>query len=414
MRARRRTALLILAALQMILCFPGRAAAEGAEDEALRTVRQMSLEEKASMVFMVTPEALTGADVVTAAGEMTRTALEGCPVGGLIYFSQNLENPAQTTTMLQSLQEMAVEITGYPLILALDEEGGTVTRIAQNPQFGVENVGNMADLTYSEGAEGAFNAGASIGAYLKACGFNVDLAPVADVLTNPDNTLLQDRSFGRTGALVAMMDSAFLKGLKTAGIAGTLKHFPGHGGAAEDSHTGLAVNYAGREELRETEWLPYAQCIAEGAQIVMVGHIAVPEITGDMTPASLSGTLIDGVLRGEMGFDGLVITDALNMGAVTETYGSAAAAAEALRAGADMLLMPADFPAARQGVIDAVRSGSLPEERLNEAAARILRFRMGLLDQMKKEQIPAGTETVEESTSAEEEIVITEAETSEG
>ena len=349
----------------------------GPEEKAGQEILDdMTLEEKVCQLFMITPEALTGVETATKAGQATQDAYNKYPVGGIIYFSKNLKNPDQTRTMLANTQEYAKERTGIPVFLSVDEEGGQVARVGHNSAFGVEKIGNMSDVGASGDTQEAYRVGTVIGSYLKDLGFNMDAAPDTDVLTNPQNEVVKYRSFGSDPQLVADMAEAELKGLNEEGIIGMYKHFPGHGGTTADSHEGYVYVDDTLEELENSAFVPFKDGIANDIRVIMVSHIAAPNVTGDNTPATLSKKLTTDILRGELGFDGMVITDALDMGAITEQYGSANAAVEALNAGADMLLMPLDFQSAYKGVLDAVEDGTLTEERIDESVARILEVKL--------------------------------------
>lgn len=339
-------------------------------------VNSMTLEEKVCQLFMITPEALTGVGTVTQAGPSTQAALNQYPVGGIIYFSQNLQNPDQVRTMLANTRQYAEERTGFPVFLSVDEEGGQVARVGSNSAFGVEKIGNMSDVGSRGDTQEAYNVGKTIGAYLKDLGFNMDAAPDTDVLTNPENEVVKYRSFGSDPQLVTDMAASELKGLREQGIIGMYKHFPGHGGTTADSHEGYAYVEETLEELKNGALIPFQNGIDNGVQIIMVSHISCPNVTGDNTPATLSKMMITDILRNDMGFDGMVITDALNMGAVTAQYSSADAAVAALNAGVDMLLMPEDFQSAYQGVLGAVQNGTVTEERINESVRRILEVKL--------------------------------------
>lgn len=328
----------------------------------------MSLEEKVAQMFFVTPENLTGVDVATQAGETTRQALTQYPVGGLIYFSKNIYDEEQLTTMIRNSQSYS-EI---PLFIGVDEEGGSlVARIANNPAFQVETFPNMAEIGATGDTSKAFEVGNSIGSYLKKYGFNLDFAPDADVLTNPENTAIGERSFGSDPNLTAQMVAEEVKGFQQQNVIPVLKHFPGHGGTAEDSHHGAAVLNRSLEELENAEFLPFKAGIEAGANVVMVGHLQVPQLISDDTPASLSSELITGILREKLGFDGIVITDSLSMGAITEYYTPDEAAVRCIQAGGDMLLMPQDFKTAYEGVLNAVKNQTIPESRIDESLSRI-------------------------------------------
>lgn len=341
-----------------------------------RVLDSMTVEEKVNQLFMITPEALTGVGTVIQAGDGTKAALAEHPVGGLIYFAQNLKDPDQTRTMLENTQAYASEENGFPIFLSVDEEGGQVARVGSNPAFDVPKIGNMSEVGAGGDTREAYETGSQIGAYLKELGFNMDAAPDADVLTNPENEVVKYRSFGSDPELVSRMAAAELKGLNDQGIIGMYKHFPGHGGTTADSHEGYAYVDDTLEELKNGALVPFQDGADNGLRVIMVSHIACPEVTGDNTPATLSRELVTDLLREDMGFDGLVITDALNMGAITEQYSSGEAAVAALDAGVDMLLMPADFQAAYDGVMNALEKGELTEERIDESVRRILEIKL--------------------------------------
>ena len=335
-------------------------------------IASMSLEEKVAQMFFVTPENLTGVDVATQAGETTRQALTQYPVGGLIYFSKNIYDEEQLTTMIRNSQSYS-EI---PLFIGVDEEGGSlVARIANHPNFDVEKFPDMAEIGATGDPSRAYEVGSTIASYLKDYGFNLDFAPDADVLTNPNNTAIGVRSFGSDPDMTAQMVEQAVKGFQDHQVSAVIKHFPGHGGTTTDSHNGAAIVDRSLEELRSAEFLPFEAGIQAGVDMVMVGHLQVPQVISDDTPASLSSEMITDVLRNELGYDGIVITDSLSMGAITTYYTSADAAVKCIQAGDDMLLMPYSFTEAYQGVLDAVNSGEISEERINESVTRILKVK---------------------------------------
>ena len=348
-------------------------------EEYLKT---MTLEEKITQMFMITPEALTGEGTVTAVDGTFQESLQACPVSGLIYFSKNLQSEEQVRQMLQKTMEAGQSINGLPLFQGVDEEGGDVTRIYKSGILEIEDVGSMGAIGATKDPQKAREAGSILGSYLGELGFNLDFAPVADVLTNPDNQVVRTRSFGSDPELVSRMVCQELEGLKSQGIYGTLKHFPGHGATRQDSHTGYASTDRTLEQIRTEELLPFQAGIDAGASFVMAGHISVPEITGNDIPASLSKEMITEILREDMGYEKIVITDALNMGAISQKYGSGEAAVLSVEAGADILLMPADFEAARHRLTEAVRSGRISESRIDQSVLRILRVKMELQKNM--------------------------------
>lgn len=346
------------------------------EEKLDQILNGMTTEEKVAQLFIVTPEALTGVESVTQAGESTREALSRRPVGGLIYFRNNLQNPEQVKALTGNTARIGGEVCALPLLLAVDEEGGKVTRIGGREGFDVPVFPNMAEIGAVNDAQKAYEVGSAIGGYLSGYGFNMDFAPDADVLTNSANQVIGSRSFGADAQLVWSMASQVARGLKDQGVQPVYKHFPGHGATLGDTHEGFAYTEKNLDELMEAELVPFANAVKSGENCIMAAHIAAPGVTGDETPASLSYGLITGVLREKLGFDGVVVTDALNMGAIQNLYSSGQAAVAALEAGADLLLMPADFDAAYEAVLEAVRDGRISQERLDLSVRRIGRMKL--------------------------------------
>lgn len=355
----------------------------------------MTLEEKAAQMFMITPEALTGTGQVLEAGDMTREAIDKYPVGGLIYFTQNLQDPEQVRSMTGNVQKFARERTGLPMLLSVDEEGGTITRFGGNFSFDYDSSADMAGIGASGDPQQAYALGEKIGKFLGSLGFNMDNAPDADVLTNLENTVVKDRSFGSDCDTVSEMALAELEGLEDQGVKGLLKHFPGHGATTADTHEGYAYTDATLEEMKSNELVPFADGIEAGVDIIMVGHISCPQVTGNEEPASLSEKMITGVLREEMGFDGVVITDAMNMGAIAENYSPAEASVKAVLAGADMILMPEDFQQAYTGVLNAVKSGKITQERIDASVTRIIGLKLEMSGYLENQE-NTGSEEAEE------------------
>lgn len=345
-------------------------------EEVQNIVDSMSLEEKVAQLFLVQPEAIVDIGTATAAGDATKQAINKTPVGGFVYFSDNLQSEQQVQDMLRNVQKYSEDRIGLPAFLSVDEEGGTVARVASTGRFDVTDVGDMAKIGASGDVQQARQAGETIGSYLSELGFNLDFAPDADVLTNPDNTVVKKRSFGSDPRVVSDMSLAVAQGLAQHQVHSVYKHFPGHGATAGDTHQGYAYTDKTLDELKQSELIPFENAIQNNAAFIMAAHISAPRVTGDDTPASLSKTMITDILRGQMGYDGIVVTDAMNMGAVTEQYTSAQAAVKALQAGADLVLMPEDFQEAYQGVLDAVKDGTLTEQRINESVTRIVKVKV--------------------------------------
>lgn len=341
---------------------------EALAEDTKSDLENMTLEEKVAQLFILRPEDLTGVDVAVQAGDMTREALEQYPVSGIVYFGQNIQSEDQLREMIANTKEYSK----YPIFIGVDEEGGSlVARVANSGIMDVPIYPDMIEIGYTEDPQEAYEVGDGIGAYLSDLGFNLDFAPIADVLTNPDNPVIGARSFGSDAQIDAQMVPQVVNGLQSHGVSACVKHFPGHGDTDSDSHEGQTVSYRTLDDMRETEFLPFKAGIDAGVDFLMVGHISVPEVTGDMTPSSMSEQVVTGLIREELGYDGIIITDSMQMQAVTLFYSPEEAAVQALLAGVDMLLMPEDFPSAYEGVLEAVYDGTLTEERIDESLARI-------------------------------------------
>ena len=343
-------------------------------DYVTSLLQAMTLREKVGQLFIIHPDSLaappeTEEDCVKEFTPEIAEGLKEYPVGGLIMFSENITSPGQITAFNAALQDSS----DIPLFLCVDEEGGLVSRLANHKAFDLTKYRSAAAVGKSGNPDKALEMGRTIGAYLTEYGFNVDFAPVADVNTNPKNSVIGTRAFSSKPEIAAQMAAAMAEGLREQGIIPTFKHFPGHGDTAEDSHDALAVSHKTAGELAECEWIPFSQ--AREDDLVMIGHIAVPEITGSNTPATMSPEIVTGILKEQLGFQGLVITDSLEMDAVTALYTSDEAALGALKAGCDLILMPANLETAFDGIVRAVEEGRYSEMQLDATVERILRFK---------------------------------------
>lgn len=288
-------------------------------------------------------------------------------LGGVTLFGFNVDGHEPPAALTAALREAG----GEPVV-SLDEEGGDVTRLAYHE--GSPYPGNAA-LGAVDDAELTRQVYRAIGAELAACGINLDMAPDADVNSEADNPVIGTRAFGDEPGLVARHTVAAVEGLQAAGVAACVKHFPGHGATRVDSHLAIPVVDVTPEVLRERELAPFRAAIAAGTKSIMTAHVAVPALTGG-TPATLSPAALTGLLRGELGYDGVVISDALDMHAITKSVGLAGGAVRSLAAGADLLCLgPIPGQDEVRQVIDAivaaVDEGTLPPARLEEAAARV-------------------------------------------
>lgn len=332
----------------------------------------MTLTEKICQLMIVRPEALTGTSPVTESGEDMRAAMEQYPVGGFIYTLDNLVTREQTAAMIDNAQNYA-EI---PLFIGADEEGGNVGRLMY--KLGTTWIDPM--YTYKDqGAQVAHDNAYTIGSDMSACHFNTDFAPVADVWTNPNNTVIGDRAYSDDFDQAAELVAAAVQGFHDAGVICSLKHFPGHGDTDTDTHTGAAVVDKTVEELMAGELKPFISGMEAGADMVMVGHITMSAIDPDV-PASLSHDVVTGLLRGRLGWDGVVITDGLEMGALGR-WSCGEICVMALEAGVDILLGPSDVAAAVQAVTEAVGSGRISQARLDESVLRVLTLKLQYLGQ---------------------------------
>lgn len=343
--------------------------------QARELLDSMTLRERVLQMFIVTPEQLAGVSgtgTVIRDSEAVGQAIQTTPVGGVIYFADNIVDPEQCTEMIAGLQSCAP--TG--LFIAVDEEGGTVARLGRNSAMGMTAFPSMQAIGDTGDPSGAYEVGLTIGSELGRYGFNLDFAPVTDVNSNPDNPVIGERAFSSDAQTAAEMVASCVQGFSDSGMLCTLKHFPGHGDTAADSHLGAAETGKTLEELEACELLPFRSGIRAGAAFVMVGHIAAPNVTGDQTPASLSYEITTELLREELGFVGVAVTDSMQMRAVTDQYGAGEAAVRAIQAGIDIILMPEDLDQAVEGVLDAVRSGEIPGDRIDESVLRILTVKL--------------------------------------
>lgn len=354
---------------------------EKAKDMAAQMMSSMSLEEKVSQMFVVNLELLDDTrgsyyEHRKCTKEMKRT-LEKYPVGGAVLFSRNIESREQTMQLIADLQQNAKT----PLFITVDEEGGNVARIASNDNMGTTSFPSMEYIGENENADYAYSMGETIGSEIKELGFNVDFAPVADVKTNESNTEIGSRSFGSDADKVAEMVVNVVNGIQSRGVSATLKHFPGHGDAGEDSHEGSVNVDNSIMRMRKVDFVPFKAGIEAGVDFVMISHISVSRVTESTTPASLSSLIMREILRDELGFDGIIITDALNMNAITDNYSTEKAMMMSVRGGADILLMPVELEAAVNAVLEAVEEGTIDEMTIDDSVLRILtvKYKRGII-----------------------------------
>lgn len=331
-------------------------------------IEVMPLEDKVAGLFIVTPESITGVSTAVRAGEGTQQALAQYAVGGIVYSAKNIQSETQFREMLDNTELY----TKYPLFLAVREEGGSVSTVA-NAGIGAET-DSAGALGQSEDTDAAYQAGVTIGTTLSALGINLDFAPVADIVT-VESSFLGERSFGSDAQLAGSMAGSIIQGLHSQGVSSCVKHFPGQGSTPEDPEKGLSSTDRTEEQFRSQEFAAFQAAIDSGADMVMISNMAAPALTGNNEPCVFSEKLVTEILRGELGFDGVIISDALDMAAISDYHTSEDAAIQALKAGCDMLLMPEDFEAAYNGVLQAVYDGVISEERIDDALRRIYRIK---------------------------------------
>ncbi|MGZ9584098.1 glycoside hydrolase family 3 protein [Paenibacillus marinisediminis] len=313
-------------------------------------------------------------------------ALEQIQPGGVILFREQFQAPDQTVRVTSLLQHLNVSV---PVWIGTDQEGGLVTRVSYASAMN----GNMA-LAATGDPELTTETARRTGEMLQHLGLNMNFAPVADVNVNPDNPVIGIRSFGASPERVGEFVKAYIAGMHSIGMPAAVKHFPGHGDTAVDSHLGLPVLNHTPDQMERTDWVPFREAIASGVDIVMMGHVTVPSLDNTQVkskqdgksiylPATLSKAIVTDVLREQLKFDGVVMTDAMNMGAIAEHFGSDEAAVRAVQAGVDVILMPPNPVRVQERLLKEVRAGVISEERINESVLRILRMKTayGLLDE---------------------------------
>ena len=351
-------------------------------DAVEEQLQKMTLREKVGQMFFVRPECLDTtihwkeyADLMPLELQEVNNSMKGVnekyPVGGIILYAWNMKDETQLGQFLPQLKALK----GKPL-MCIDEEGGRVARIANNENFHVKKYESMGAIGATGDPANAYECGNTIGTYLKYYGFDIDFAPVADVNTNPENIVIGPRAFSDDPAVAAPMVTNYLQGLKDAGIIGCIKHFPGHGDVKNDTHYGYAQTQKTWAEMLDCEIITFRAGIQWGCQLIMTAHISAPNVIGENIPSTMSSVILQDKLRRELGYQNIIVTDAMDMGAITQQYTIEEAAVGCIQAGADIVLCPKDLVKAFDAVIDAVENGTITEERINQSARRILRLKI--------------------------------------
>ena len=293
------------------------------------------------------------------------------PVGGYILFSRHTPDKAATLSLTRQLRYGSPRL---PPFIAVDQEGGRVARLAF-----ISKLPTARELAALR-PETVAKVGWLLGQELLALGFNLNFAPVVDVATRSENPVIGDRAFSSDTVTVAIQGAAFINGLQSAGIAATAKHFPGHGDTRTDSHLTLPIIDHSRDRLERVELLPFQAAVNTNVDMVMIGHLQIPALDPSPgLPATLSRPIVSGLLREQLGYEGIIITDAMNMRAVSEGFSSGQAAVGAFKAGVDIILMPADFSAAYNAMLVALQTGEISQSRLEESLRRILSLKQRML-----------------------------------
>lgn len=299
------------------------------------------------------------------------TLLKDVKPGGFILFSDNISTYQNTTEYIKNVKSTA----SIPMIIGIDQEGGRVQRIKALADANVITIPSMLEVGRTNDEEISYKVGKILASEIASFGVNLDFAPVLDVFSNPNNTVIGDRAFGVDYQSVVKMSLPFAHGMQEENIIPVYKHFPGHGDTAADSHVELPVVNKTKEELYQNELIPFKNAIDDGAQAIMVAHIALPNVTGNYLPATLSKEVITDILRNELKFDGVVITDAINMGALANNYNLEEICEYSINAGADCLLMPKNPVETVNTIEKLINENRISEEKINEAVTRILKLK---------------------------------------
>lgn len=351
---------------------------EPTEEEKLKKkvedkISQMSLKEKIGQMIIISYE--------KEYTDELDNILKVVKPGGFIVFPQNISTYDGTVEYISKVKSTA----DIPMIISIDQEGGRVQRIKNMSDVNVQTIPAMLELGKTNDTTLSYDVGAVLAKEIAAFGINTDFAPTLDVFSNPNNTVIGNRAFGTDYQTVINMALPFVNGMESQGIIPTFKHFPGHGDTTSDSHVELPVVTKTKEELYQNELLTFKAAIESNAQMIMTAHIALPNITGDYTPATLSKVIVNDILREELGFKGVVITDAINMKALRDNYTLEEICNYSINAGVDIILMPLDPIEASNTIENLVNNGTISEERINESVNRILTLKYkNKLDEEKK------------------------------
>ena len=331
-------------------------------DPIAEKMEEMTLDEKIGQLFI---SGMEGTEMT----DETAAMIEENALGGVILFQPNLEEPDRSLQLVNDLKQLE-EANDIPLFISVDQEGGQVERLPGLPPL--KSAGEIGE----HDRKFAYENGQLLAELLKAYGMNLNFAPVLDVNSNPNNPVIADRAFGDNAEIVSEMGISMMQGMQDEGVITSVKHFPGHGDTDVDSHEQLPVVNKSRQELEETEFIPFETAVNTGVDMVLMAHIKLPELGIDV-PASFSKDAVD-ILRDDWHYDGVIITDDLTMGAITENYEMEEVTVDAVKAGVDILMIAHEkelLEAGMEGLKSAVENGEVTEDRIDESVRRILELK---------------------------------------
>lgn len=343
---------------------PKQAASNSIEEKIKKQLKKMTLDEKIAQMLIIYYSS-------TTYDETLEQTIKEVKPGGFILMNDNISTYQNTLNLVKSMQKDSK----IPMIISIDQEGGIVQRLQKITDIEVTNIPSMLALGKTNDKNLAYNVGKIMAQQLKTLGINLDFAPVVDIYSNKDNKVIANRSFGSNSEEVTTMALALKQGLEDNNVNTCLKHFPGHGDTTVDSHYNLPVINKDYNDLSKVELIPYYKAIKNNTNMIMIGHIALPKITKDNTPASLSKEIITNLLKTKLKYQGLVITDALNMKALTDNYSDKEIYTMAINAGVDLLLMPNGSRKAIEYIKESIKEKKITEQMINTSVTKILTYK---------------------------------------
>lgn len=343
---------------------PKQATSNSIEEKIKKQLKKMTLDEKIAQMLIIYYSS-------TTYDETLEQTIKEVKPGGFILMNDNISTYQNTLNLVKSMQKDSK----IPMIISIDQEGGIVQRLQKITDIEATNIPSMLTLGKTNDKNLAYNVGKIMAQQLKTLGINLDFAPVVDIYSNKDNKVIANRSFGSNSEEVTTMALALKQGLEDNNVNTCLKHFPGHGDTAVDSHYNLPVINKDYNDLSKVELIPYYKAIKNNTNMIMIGHIALPKITKDNTPASLSKEIITNLLKTKLKYQGLVITDALNMKALTDNYSDKEIYTMAINAGVDLLLMPNGSRKAIEYIKESIKEKKITEEMINTSVTKILTYK---------------------------------------